>query len=463
MKALAVLTAGLLIAGNIVTNRSKLLAAETAPAAGHAGMAAVPPSPAALGIEFVKDSTSTLVVERGGRRYIVDLVARTVEEAGPNVAAASTGEAPASSGFQAPAADGAKIFQHNCAQCHGADGRGIAAMKTPNFTDQKVQASLTEDQVVTTIKKGRPGTAMPAWADKISDQEIKAVAGYVRSLAGRTQPGATAPTRAAETKVYKPGDDVLLTLPTGRRLDRHGFYVNFAHRFAFDPAFSGTGRGGSLAGLDGLALPSFGFRYGFTKKLSGSIFRAPSIIGRPIELTAAYSLADEHDGYPLNVVVRASIQGQNSFLKEYTENLEGIFSRSLTRRAQIYVVPTLSINDRRLNLVGSFRSRDIPNVPGHNTFSLGIGGALDVRPTVALVAEVIPTLVNGRELGIHRPAYGFGIQKKIFRHSFTFGFTNGPGTTISQRAGTRASFLNNPAADKPQGLFIGFDLTRQIY
>jgi len=28
-------------------------------------------------------------------------------------------------------------------------------------------------------------------------------------------------------------------------------------------------------------------------------------------------------------------------------------------------------------------------------------------------AETIPTLVNGRDLGIHRPAYAFGIQKKI--------------------------------------------------
>lgn len=55
----------------------------------------------------------------------------------------------------------------------------------------------------------------------------------------------------------------------------------------------------------------------------------------------------------------------------------------------------------------------IPNLPGFNTFSLGIGAAVDIRPTVALLAEVIPTLANGRELGIHRPAYAFGIQKKI--------------------------------------------------
>jgi hypothetical protein len=76
---------------------------------------------------------------------------------------------------------------------------------------------------------------------------------------------------------------------------------------------------------------------------------------------------------------------------------------------------------------------------------------------------VIPTLANGDELGIHRPAFAFGIQKKIWRHAFTLGFTNSPGTTISQRAGTLAHFVGNPSADTPAGLVIGFDLTRQIH
>jgi len=80
-----------------------------------------------------------------------------------------------------------------------------------------------------------------------------------------------------------------------------------------------------------------------------------------------------------------------------------------------------------------------------------------------LLAEVIPTVLNGVELGIHRPAFSFGIQKKIYRHAFTVVFTNSPGTTVSQRAGTRATFLNEPNADTPASLFIGFDLTRQIH
>ncbi|HKV38945.1 MAG TPA: DUF5777 family beta-barrel protein, partial [Blastocatellia bacterium] len=123
----------------------------------------------------------------------------------------------------------------------------------------------------------------------------------------------------------------------------------------------------------------------------------------------------------------------------------------------------LSLNNHILFSPNGFLSSQIPNLPGYNTFSLGVGAAVDVRPTVALVAEVIPTLVNGRPLEIHRPAFSFGVQKKIWRHSFTLGFSTSPGTTVAQRAGTRASFLGDPTADKPGGLTIGFDLSRQIY
>ena len=126
-------------------------------------------------------------------------------------------------------------------------------------------------------------------------------------------------------------------------------------------------------------------------------------------------------------------------------------------------MPTVSFNDRRLFSPSSYETSSFPSLPGYNAVSLGIGGAIDIRPTAALIAEVIPTVYNGRPLGIHRPAYSFGIQKKIWRHAFTFGFSNSPGTTVSQRAGTDASFLGQPSADTPSGLFIGFDLTRQVH
>jgi mono/diheme cytochrome c family protein len=419
---------------------------------------------AALGVRFVQGSNSSLMLEQKGKTYLVDLAARTIREVDPPL------PAPAISGpierVQAVATRqaaqnvrGQAVFKDKCASCHGADGRGIKSIGTPNFTDPQVQASLTDQQILDTIHNGKKGTMMTGWAGKLSEEDIAAVAQYIRSLSA---PGAQASPPEAP-KIYEPGDDYIFSLPTGRRLDRHGFYVNFSHRFAFDPAFTGTARGGALLGLDGFSLSSFGFRYGVTDKLSVSIYRAPTFIARPIELMAAYNLLDEHDGHPLNAVFRVSIAGQNNFSRNYTENFEGIFSRSITPRAQFYVVPTLSINNRRLFSPSGFGSADIPNLPGHNDFALGGALSVDVRPTVALFAEIDPMLAGGRALGVHRPAWGFGIQKKIWRHAFTLGFTNSPGVEVAQRAGTRAAFLNDPAADKPGGLVIGFDLSRQIH
>jgi mono/diheme cytochrome c family protein len=410
----------------------------------------------ALGISFLESSGSNLVLERNGKKYLVDVAARSVRELVP-------GDADA--GGQTAGETGKNVFGTNCATCHGADGKGKAEFRTPDFTDPKVQASLTDAQLAAAIRNGKRGTAMPAWAGKLSDQEISAVAVYIRSLgSGRQLQGKPAAAESGSTpNVYQPGDDRLMSLPTGRPLAQHGVVVDFAHRFAFDPAFSGPARGRALAGLDGVGIASFGFAYGITSRLSVSAYRSPSLIARPIQLMAAYSVGEESRGAPLNVAIRVSVEGQNDFAKNYTENIELILSRSITGRAQFYFVPTVSFNDRRLVLVGSFRSSAIPDVPGVNTFSTGVGAAVDIRPTVALVAEVIPTLVNGRPLGIHRPAYAFGIQKKILRHAFTFGFTNSPGTTVSQRAGTRAAFLGNPGADKPSGLFIGFNLMRELH
>lgn len=415
-------------------------------------------SAAMLGIRFVEGSSSKLIVDRNGRSYTVDLVSKRITESG----GAQAGSQEKTGG----SADGAAIFRENCARCHGADGKGNSSQGTPDFTNPKTLASLSDEEVIKTIEQGRKGTKMPAWSGKLTDAQIRSVAEYVRSLGsghGSGQLGTSPAEGAGTSKVYTAGDDVLVTLPTGRRLDRHGVYVNFTHRFAFDPAFSGEARGGALLGLDGFALASFGFGYGVTKKLSVDVFRSPTFIGRPIQLMAAYNVWDEHDGKPLNIAGRFSVQGLNDFSREFTESFEAIVSRSITARAQIYAVPTFSVANRRLLQPVSYRSEDIPAVAGLNSFALGVGLSIDIRPTVALLAEIDPTLVNFRELGIHRPAYAFGIQKKIRRHAFTLGLTNAPGSTVAQRSGTRASFLNDPNADTPSGLFLGFDLTRQIH
>lgn len=417
-------------------------------------------TPQMLGISFPNSSGSTVMLTKDGKQYVIDVAAHTVREVPANQQLLAAGAASVNG-----VPDAATIFAKNCVSCHGPQGKGIAAIGTPNLADPLFQQSTSNKDISDAIHNGRG--RMPAWIGKLSEAEISELEHYVRTFA----PGAGSSTNTnttpssneqkAKPNVYEAGDDVLVSLPTGRATERHGLYVNFAHRFAYDPAFTGAGRGEFLFGLDGFAIPSFGFRYGVTDKLNVSIYRAPSIVGRPIQLMAGYNLLDEHKGSPLNLEVRVSMEGQNTFRKNYTENIEGIFSKSITSRAQFYLVPTASFNDRPLVQDGS-RSAEILDFPGVNAFSMGVGLAIDIRPTVSLLAEVIPTLVNGPELGIHRPAFSFGIQKKIYRHAFTLALTNSPGTTVSQRAATRASFLGDPSADTFGGLVLGFNITRQI-
>jgi hypothetical protein len=350
-----------------------------------------------LGISYVEGSSSQVIVEHDGTKYIVDLATR---------------------------------------QIRPADAAG-----------QLVPAPSTQ----TVAESAQPATGQPH------------------------------PAASAKSKIYKPGDDFLFNVPTGRPVDRHSLVINFTHRFPYEAAFTGPGRGDTLLGLDDFSVSSLGLRYGVTSKLSVFAYREPSIIGRPIELMAAYNFLDEHHGNPVNAAFRFSVDGQNDFSGNFAENLELIVSRSLGHRAQLYAVPTYTVHQRPLlSNPGSFLADAMPNQPCSaalaagiapsfnarpcaDTFSLAAAISVDIRPTVALVAEVTPTLVNASELAIHRPEYAFGIQKKIWRHAFTFGLSNGPGSIVSQRGGTRATFLQDPTADKPGGLFVGFDLTRQLF
>ena len=400
-------------------------------------------------VSYADDSRSTLLLDVAGKQYVVDVAALSIR-------GAESTPAPSQ-----PASPAAGIFQQNCARCHGSDGRGTRSQATPDFTSHSIQAGFSDQQILDTIRHGKPGR-MPSWSGKLSEAQIAELAAYIRSFPA-TSAGSSSNTQqeAAAPGVYHPGDDVLVSLPTGKTVDRNSLVVNFSHRFS-DPAFTGRGKGAELFGLDSVSISSFGLRYGVTDKLSVSVWRSPSFIERPIQLMAAYNLLDENREAPLNLSVRVSVEGQNNFQKGFTENIETIFSRTILSRAQLYAVPTFSFNARRL-VPGGLISSQIPDFPGVNTFSIGFGGAIDVRPTVALVAEIIPTLLNGADLGIHRPAYSFGIQKKIWRHAFTLALTNSPGTTVSQRSATRATYVGDPHGDTPAGLSLGFDLMRQIH
>jgi mono/diheme cytochrome c family protein len=66
--------------------------------------------------------------------------------------------------------------------CHGADGKGNPQMKNVrDLTDAAWQRKVSDEQFIRTIKNGKK--PMPAYGAKMSDEQIKAVVAYVRSLA----------------------------------------------------------------------------------------------------------------------------------------------------------------------------------------------------------------------------------------------------------------------------------------
>jgi len=78
--------------------------------------------------------------------------------------------------------DGAAVYKQKCQMCHGADGKGFPAIKTPDLTDPKWQASISDKEMTEVIKNGKKGTPMPAFADKLKDDEIQAVVKFIRTF-----------------------------------------------------------------------------------------------------------------------------------------------------------------------------------------------------------------------------------------------------------------------------------------
>jgi len=90
---------------------------------------------------------------------------------------------------------GKALFEARCAVCHGVDGRAdtpVGHLLTPhprNFADPIEMARLTVDRIYQAIKEGRPGTAMAAWGQVLSETEIGDVIDHIHSLASpRTPP-----------------------------------------------------------------------------------------------------------------------------------------------------------------------------------------------------------------------------------------------------------------------------------
>jgi cbb3-type cytochrome c oxidase subunit III len=80
------------------------------------------------------------------------------------------------------APDGAALYKKKCSMCHGAEGKGFSANKTPDFTSAEWQKAHSDEEITAAVKDGKKGTAMPAFGSKLTEDEIKAVVAHLRSF-----------------------------------------------------------------------------------------------------------------------------------------------------------------------------------------------------------------------------------------------------------------------------------------
>lgn len=86
--------------------------------------------------------------------------------------------------------EGAEVYAAHCQACHGGSGAGNGpwaevGMETAprDFTDQEWMSSQSDGVFYTSIQRGVPGTAMPSFEDRLTEDEIWSAVAYIRGFA----------------------------------------------------------------------------------------------------------------------------------------------------------------------------------------------------------------------------------------------------------------------------------------
>jgi hypothetical protein len=233
----------------------------------------------------------------------------------------------------------------------------------------------------------------------------------------------------------------VINLPTTLRLPEHKSSFELTHRFYgnlrhgdFDDQLS------NLFGIDEGAAVGFEYRFAPLRHLEIVAYR--TVIDKTIQFYAKWDALHQGAGMPVSISPLLSIEGGNNFRERYAPSIGATIARQIDDVAAVYVVPMFSHNVAALlnQTLGVTR----------NTFYVGLGGRLRIRPTVYLSAEVSPRVAGFK---VNTPEYGFAIEKRVGAHFFQLNFSNTSSTTFAQIA------TDGQAED----LQMGFNLTRKFF
>lgn len=233
-------------------------------------------------------------------------------------------------------------------------------------------------------------------------------------------------------------DFTLVGLPTSLRLPTFRSAFRVTHRF-LRPLNDDFGDVASdLFGLDSGAAIGLEYRFGIVP--NGQIVFHRTSSNKTIQFLAQYGLIAQGKS-PLDISVVASIDGTNNFKDSYSPAIGAIVSRTLGDVAALYVEP-IWVNN----------SNPLPKelVDHNDTFIVGLGARIRIRPTVYLVGEAAPR--TGYKPGVVHGS--FGIEKRAGGHVFQLNFSNAYGTTLPQIA---------RGGPDQNDWYMGFNISRKFF
>jgi hypothetical protein len=244
----------------------------------------------------------------------------------------------------------------------------------------------------------------------------------------------------AVLKVAEP-DFTLVALPTSLRVPLFKSAFRVTHRFGRP---LGDGDFGDLLGdvfgLDNGAVIGLEYRFGIVPNGQIGLHRSSS--GKTIEFFGEYGLVRQDGGMPVDVTALVTIEGTNNFQDSYSPAVGAVISRIFGEIAAVYVEP-IWVNNTN-SLPGEL-------VDDNDTFMVGLGARVRIRPTVYLVGEFTPRAA-GYKPGVNHAS--FGVEKRAGGHLFQLNFSNSWSTTMGQLA--RGGFNNDD-------WFMGFNISRKFF
>lgn len=230
----------------------------------------------------------------------------------------------------------------------------------------------------------------------------------------------------------------LTALPTTLRVPQRKSAFRVTHRFTRS---LGRGDFGDLVseffGFDSGAEIGLEFRYGL---LPGTQIGVHRTNDRTIQIFGQHNVLQQASaGAPVGLDVIATLEGTNNLRGQKSAAFGVVASRKVGRIAALYAEPIVVVNSSRFD------------EGENNTFMLGLGGRIRVRPSLYLVGEVTPRLA-GYTPGVHQGSVG--IEMRSGGHTFQINFSNGRGTTLGQLS--RGGVSND-------SWFIGFNIARKFF